>query len=195
MFGKAAEAREKCDGSARARKGQRSRVWGGLCTGSRGRFVPSPGFLANDLEARYPKDTAVRFSYLPALRGLLALSRREPSRAIDLLQSPRRMSWANRAARCGFSGSLYPVYVRGETYLAAQPGGEAAAEFPKVLDHRGMAAAIRSAHSRIYNSGRILCAGDTKAKAAYQDFLSHWKDADPEIPIFQQAKPEYARLR
>jgi ATP/maltotriose-dependent transcriptional regulator MalT len=93
--------------------------------------------------------------------------------------------------------SLYPVYVRGEAYLAAHQGKEAAAEFQKILDHRGIAlnepigALARLGLARAY-----ALSGDTaKAKTAYNGFFTLWKDADPHIPILQQAKAEYAKLK
>ena len=92
---------------------------------------------------------------------------------------------------------MYPVYVRGEAYLAAHQGSEAVAEFQKILDHRGIVlnepiGAL--AHLQIGRAYAIQ--GDTsKARAAYQDFLTLWKDADPDIPILIDAKTEYARLQ
>jgi len=154
--------------------------------------------LANDLERRFWEDTSVRFSYMPALRALLALNHGEPQKAIELLQIavPYELG-APRSSFVGFFGSLYPVYVRGEGYLAAHQGIEAVTEFQKVLDHRGIA--LNSpigalAHLQIARA--YVLQGDTvKAGAAYQDFLTLWKDADPDVPIFKQAKAEYAKLR
>lgn len=140
----------------------------------------------------------MQFSYLPALRALLALSRGEPSRAIDLLQAaaPYELGYQG-SSTVGFSGSLYPVYVRGESYMKARRGPEAAAEFAKVLAHRGIVAADPIGALAHLQLGRalVLAGGNTRARAAYQDFLSLWKDADADIPILQQAKAEYARLR
>jgi hypothetical protein len=91
---------------------------------------------------------------------------------------------------------MYPVYVRGEAYLAAHQGSEAAAEFQKILDHRGVV--LNESIGALAHLGlarAYAMQGDTtKAKAAYQDFLTLWKDADPEIPIFIAAKSEYAKL-
>ena len=92
---------------------------------------------------------------------------------------------------------MYPVFIRGEAYLAAHQGPESATEFQKILDHRGVVCneAIGAlAHLQI---GRAyILQGDTaKAKAAYQDFLTLWKDADRDIPILKQAKAEYAKLQ
>ena len=154
--------------------------------------------LANDLERRFPEDTSVRFSYLPALRALLALNHSEPSKAIELLQIavPYDLG-APRSGFHGFFGTLYPVYVRGEAYLAAHQGAEAAAEFQKILDHRGIVVSDPVGALAHLQLGRAFAlSGDkTKAKTAYQDFLALWKDADPDIPILKQAKAEYAKLQ
>jgi len=121
----------------------------------------------------------------------------EPAKAIELLQVsvPYELgvplSWFS-----GF-GALYPVYVRGEAYLAARQGAEAAAEFQKILDHRGIVASDPIGALARWRLGKALVlSGDTaKAKAAYLDFLTLWKDADSDIPIFKEAKAEYARLQ
>jgi len=93
--------------------------------------------------------------------------------------------------------SLYPVYVRGEAYLAAHRGSETAAEFQKILDHRGVVINEPIGALAHLGLGRAYALqGDTtKARAAYQDFLTLWKDADPDIPILKQAKAEYAKLQ
>ena len=94
-------------------------------------------------------------------------------------------------------GGLYPVYVRGQAYVEAQQGREAAAEFQKVLDHRGIVLADPiGALARLQLGRAYVVSGDmAKAKNAYQDFLTLWKDADADIPVFKQARAEYARLR
>ena len=93
-------------------------------------------------------------------------------------------------------GALDPVYVRGEAYLAVRKRAEAAVEFQKVLDHRGIVVSDPvGALARLQIGRAFAVAGDkTKAKTAYQDFLTLWKDADADIPIFKQAKAEYAGL-
>jgi len=97
----------------------------------------------------------------------------------------------------GFFGALYPVYVRGEAYLAARQGGEAAVEFQKILDHRGIVVSDPiGALARLQLGRAFALSGDkTKAKTAYEDFLTLWKDADPDIPVLQQAKAENAKLQ
>jgi len=154
--------------------------------------------LANDLEKRFPEDTSVRFNCLPALRALFALNRHDSQKAIEFLQVSAPYDFAVPAVDFNaFFGGLYPVYVRGEAYLASQQGAAAAREFQKVLDHPGLVFADpigALAHLQLGRASAL--SGDrTKAKAAYQDFLTLWKDADPDIPILKQAKTEYARLQ
>ena len=155
--------------------------------------------LANDLEKRFPEDTAVRFNYVPAIRALLALNQREPAKAIELLQTaaPYDLGGPPCAAPPGYFGMFYPVYVRGEAYLQAHQGAEAAAEFQKILDHRTIVISDPIGALAHVQLGRAFAmSGNTaKAKASYQDFLTLWKDADLDIPIFKQAKAEYAKLR
>jgi eukaryotic-like serine/threonine-protein kinase len=154
--------------------------------------------LANDLERRFPEDTSVRLSYLPALRGLAALSRGQPAIAIEQLENapPEEMA-VTGISFFAFFGSLYPSYVRGEAYLATHQGPKAATEFQKILDHRGVVAGDPIGALAHLQLGRAYAmAGDKlKAKAAYQDFLTQWRDADPGIPVLEEAKTEYAKLQ
>ncbi len=151
------------------------------------------GALANDIERRFPEDTLVRFSYLPVLRARIALNRGDPARALEYLQPAVShelgLTWT-------WFGALYPIYMRGEVYLALHQGGLAAAELQKILDHGGIVlldpigALTRLQLGRAYSvSGEMA-----KAKNAYRDFLTLWKDADADIPILKQARAEYAGL-
>ena len=154
--------------------------------------------LAKDLERNFPEDTSVRFYYLPAIRASLALSNGDPSKAIEFLQIavPYDLGMP-RSATFAYFGALYPVYVRGQTYLAARQGAEAAREFQKIVDHPGIV--IGDAFGVLAHLGlarAYAMQGDTvKARKRYQDFLDLWKDADPDIPILKQAKAEYAKLQ
>lgn len=135
---------------------------------------------------------------MPTVRALLALNHGEPRNAIELLQIGVLYELGTPpCSAVGFFGNLYPVYVRGEAYLAAQQGAEAAAEFQKILDHRAIVVSDPiGALARLQLGRALVLSGDkTKAKTAYQDFLTLWKDADTEIPIFKQAKAEYAKLQ
>jgi len=153
--------------------------------------------LTNDLEKSFPEDTSVKFNYLPSVRAFLALNHGDPAKAIELLQVavPYELGQP-RSYQTGFFGALYPVYARGQAYLVARQGAEAAREFQKILDHRGIMVGDPIGVLAHLNLGRAYALqGDTaKARAAYQDFLTLWKDADPDIPILKQAKAEYAKL-
>jgi serine/threonine protein kinase/Tfp pilus assembly protein PilF len=154
--------------------------------------------LANDLERRFPEDTSVQFNYAPTLRALLALKSNDPRKAIELLQIAVPYDLAVPGIDfIAFFGSLYPSYVRGEAYLVAHQGVEAAVEFQKILNHRGLVFGDPvGAMARLQLGRAYAQSGDQiKARAAYQDFLVLWKDADPGIPILTQAKAEYAKLQ
>jgi DNA-binding winged helix-turn-helix (wHTH) protein len=154
--------------------------------------------LANDLQKRFGEDTSVKFSYLPTLRALLALNNGEPSKAVEVLQiaAPYDLG-APRSSYHAIFGPLYPIYFRGQAFLAAHQGAQAAAEFQKILDHRGIVVSDPiGALARLQLGRAFVLSGDrTRAKTAYRDFLILWKDADPDIPVLRQAKQEYARLQ
>jgi hypothetical protein len=154
--------------------------------------------LANDLETRFQADTAVTHSYLPVLRALLALNDHEPLNAIEQLQvaAPYELG-SPQSSFYGFFGAMYPVYVRGLAYLAAHRGADAAAEFQKILDHRGIVLSDPiGAVARVQLGRAFAASGEIqKATLAYQDFLTLWKDADREIPILKQANAESERRR
>jgi DNA-binding winged helix-turn-helix (wHTH) protein/lipopolysaccharide biosynthesis regulator YciM len=157
--------------------------------------------LTEDLSRRLPEDTSVQFTYVPTLRALLALNHSQPSKTVELLQTA--IPYEGGSPIQGGSefllgaGNLYPAYVRGLAYLAAHQGAEAAGEFQKILDHRGSVLCDPVGALAHLQLGRAyaLSGDDTKARSAYQNFLVLWKDADPEIPIFKQAKAEYAKLQ
>ncbi len=156
--------------------------------------------LTEDLSRRYPEDTMVRFTYAPTIRALVALNHNQPSKAVELLQTT--ISYEGGTPIEGGSefllgaGSFYPAYVRGLAYLAAHQGAEAAAEFQKILDHRGVVLCDPIGVLAHLQLGRAyaLSGEKTRAKSAYHDFLTFWKDADPNIPILKRAQTEYASL-
>jgi len=152
--------------------------------------------LADDLAKRFPEDTIVQFNYLSTIRAQLALSRNDSAKAIQVLQSASPYELGAPGAVFNFV-SLLPVYVRGEAYLAGRQGSEAAAEFERILRWPGVMVFEpigALAHLRLARAHAM--AGDTaEAKAAYQDFLTLWKDTDPDLPLYKQAKAEYAKLQ
>ncbi|MGA8673454.1 MAG: winged helix-turn-helix domain-containing protein [Terracidiphilus sp.] len=154
-------------------------------------------YLANDLEKRFPEDTSVRFNYVPAVRALLLARDGAGSRATGLLRSalPYELG-QHRSTVHGKFGALYPIYVRGEAYLAARQGAAAAGEFQKILDHRGIVASDPVGVLARLEMGRAYAqSGDkTKAKLAYSEFLGLVKNADASAPVVKQARAEFARL-
>jgi tetratricopeptide (TPR) repeat protein len=154
--------------------------------------------VANQLEKVFPEDTSVRYSYLPELRALLALNHGEPAKALEALRiaAPYETGWPS-SVFVGSFGALYPIYVRGVAYLAANQGAEAAAEFQNILSRSGIVYfdPVVGAAARLYLGRAYVLAGDrTKAKGAYQDLLTFWKNADPDIPILKQAGAEFSKL-
>jgi hypothetical protein len=152
--------------------------------------------LVNDFAKHFPEDTLAKFIYLPSLHGQQALLRRDSSKAISELQvaAPYELGQPNQGG--AVSLALYPVYVRAEALRMAKQGKESAAEYQKILDHRGVVINGPLGALAHLGLGRAYAlAGDTaKAKIAYQDFLALWRDADSDIPILKQAKSEYASL-
>src|SRR3984957_19284104 len=153
--------------------------------------------LAEDLAKRFPEDTPVQFEYLPILRALFALHDKVPLDAIERLQTalPYDLAMPGTAFFAKFGG-LYTAYVRGRAYLQAGRGQEAAAEFQKVLDHRGIVLADPIGALAYLQLGRAYAvSGDrARAKSAYEDFLTLSKDADRDIPILIRATAEHAKL-
>ena len=154
--------------------------------------------LLQDLEKRFPEDTSVQSNYLPTLRALLALHERQPEKALDALQAAVPGEFAITAVDFyNFFGGLYPIYVRGEAFALAHRDREAAAEFEKILHHRGLLVSDPVAAGATLEMARAYSrAGETqKAKSAYESFLRSWKDADPQTPLFNNAKREYAKVQ
>ena len=153
--------------------------------------------MADELEKQNPVNTVIVGYWLPTIRAAIEINRNNPAKAVELLQSANFYELGTPLPEAEFGAFLYPAYMRGEAYLLLHKGNEAGAEFQKFLDHRGLMANCPLAPLAHLQLGRA-CAmqGDTaKAKAAYQDFLTLWKDADPDIPILKQAKVEYAKLQ
>lgn len=151
--------------------------------------------MADDLSKRYPEDTVVRYNSLPAIRAAIALRHGDPGEAIVALAASSAHEMGQTAQKVSFV--LYPVYLRGEAYLAAREGAAAASEFQKILDHPGLVQNEPIGALAHLEIGRAYAlAGDAaKAKAAYRDFLALWSDADPDIPILKEAKEEFAQLQ
>jgi tetratricopeptide (TPR) repeat protein len=153
--------------------------------------------IAKSLASGGARDTSVQFAYLPSLLGLVSLDRGNPKRAIEALEAaiPYDVA-APRIHQHAFFGALYPVYVRGRAYLAAGQGAQSAAEFRKILSHRGLVVSDPIGALAQLELGRAEMLRNDKnaARNAYRAFLALWKDADPDLPILLQARSEYANL-
>ncbi len=162
--------------------------------------------LAQDLAKRFPLDTQIQLLWLPAIQAQLALDKRNPTAAVNALQSGSPIDLGQIQFVANIS-CLYHVYMRGEAYLASGQSSAAAAEFQKILDHSGivwncwtgalahLGVARANALQARTSQGVDADAARVRALAAYKDFLTLWKDADPDIPILREAKAEYAKLQ
>jgi eukaryotic-like serine/threonine-protein kinase len=146
--------------------------------------------IVDDLGRRAPLNAVLNRYWLPTIRALIELNHDRGQQALELLRSAS-------AYELGGIGSLYPVYVRGEAYLKVRDGQQAATEFQKIIDHRCVVTnSVLGVLAHLQLGRAYAMSGDVaKAKAAYKDFLTLWKDADPDIPILKQAKAEYAKLQ
>jgi tetratricopeptide (TPR) repeat protein/predicted Ser/Thr protein kinase len=151
--------------------------------------------LAQDLAKRFPLHTVVQSYWLPTIQAQLALSSKDAAQAITELRNAAAMEYGENVGSSN-SSCLYPTYLRGEAYLALGQEG-AAAEFQKIIDHPGIVwNCVTGALVHLQLGRAYAQAGDkAKAKAAYQDFLTLWKDADPDVPVLKEAKAEFARLQ
>ncbi len=196
FFGNTAEARRRATAALDISNDRGVEYGAALALATAGESS-RPQSLADDLEKRFPDDTSVKFSYLPTLRARIALNHHQPQRAIELLQAAaaNELGTPRSAIHANF-GALYPVYQRGEAYLEAHRDMEAAAEFQKIIDHPGIVGNDpMGAAARAYLARALASAGDKmKARTAYQEFLTLWKDADSDVPILKRVKAEYAGL-
>jgi eukaryotic-like serine/threonine-protein kinase len=192
-FGNAAIARQDVAAALATSPGRDVKVLASLAL-SRAGDTARATTMIDELEETNPSNTMLKVYWLPTLKAAIALERGNPAQALVSLEA---------AAPCEQGqppptqfGTLYPAYLRGYAYLAAHNGTAAAAEFQKFRDHRGLVVNFPLAALARIGLGRAYAlSGDTaKAKAAYQDFFTLWKDADPDIPILKQAKAEYSKL-
>jgi eukaryotic-like serine/threonine-protein kinase len=152
--------------------------------------------MADELQKQFSLDTIINGYWLLAIRATIAINRSDPSKAIEFLEAATAYE-LGLASNLEFGALLYPVYMRGQAYLLLHEGSKATVEFQKFLDHCSLVA-----NNPLFALARLGLArgytmrGDTaKAKAAYQDFLTLWKDADSDIPILIAAKSEYAKMQ
>ena len=154
--------------------------------------APQSTRLAEDLSKRFPEHTIVQLEYLPMIHAAAAVDSGSAAKALEALAPAAPYDLGSTPLL-----TLYPVYLRGEAYVAARQGSAAAAEFQKILDHPGVVQNEPiGAWAHLGLARAYAISGDaTKAKVAYQDFFALWKNADPDIPVLKQAKAEYAKLQ
>ena len=153
--------------------------------------------MADDLAQQFPLNTTINRYWLPVIYASIEIKRGNPAKSLTLLETVTPYELGTPLPQFGVGGSLYPPYVRGQAYLALGRGEEALAEFQKFMDHPGialnspLAALTRCQVAR----AQALAGHSATARSAYQDFLTLWKEADPDIPILKQAKAEYVKLQ
>jgi len=194
LFGNAAEARHRAGAALALSSGRYMQYEVAMALALVGDVARAQA-LGDDLNKRFPAGTAVQFRYLPTIRAQVALDRNDSFRAIEDLQAtaPYELGTLGSA---DFSSALYAVYIRGRAYLDGHRGNEAATEFQKILDRRGVVLNQPTGALAHLQIGRAyaLQGNTVKARAAYRDFLTLWKDADPDIPMLKRAKAEYTKL-
>lgn len=193
LYGNAAEARQRAAAALKLSRNREVEYGAAFAFAKSGEMAWAEA-LAGDIEKRFPEDTAVRFSYLPVLRAIFALHHNDPAKAIDILQNA--VPYETGTPRL-LVGAMYPVYLRGEALLAEKRGSAAAAEFQKILDHRGVVVSDPvGALARLELGRAYRMTGDkAKAKAAYEDFLVLWRNADADVPLLIETKKEAREIR
>ncbi|MGH9745497.1 MAG: protein kinase domain-containing protein [Candidatus Acidiferrales bacterium] len=205
LFGNSAQAEERASTALKSSNGRDVQFPAALAIAFAGDANRAQA-LVNDFNKRFEEDTLVQFNYLPSIRAQIALLHRDPAKAVELLQ-PAGQYELGQVSGSGVGPSFYPVWTRGQAYLMAGQGAEAAREFQKILDHQGVVinepigALAHLGLGRAYAlesksaSGADASVALAKARTAYQDFFALWKDADVDVPILVAAKSEYAKLR
>jgi serine/threonine protein kinase/predicted Zn-dependent protease len=153
--------------------------------------------MADDLARQFPQDTVVNRYWLPTIRSAIEIDRKNPAKAIDALAISVPYELGNPSPQAEIGAYLYPAYIRGQSYLLLQDGEKASGEFQKFLSHPGITVNCplgALAHLQLGRAYTVMH-DPSKARAAYDDFFSIWKDADPDVPILKQAKAEYAKLQ
>ncbi len=194
LFGNASEARRLATAATARSIGQDGQYAAALALALAG-DSSGAARIVDELARKFPEDTIVQFNYLPTIRAQLALNQNQLAQATAALQAaaPYKLGIAGSTS---FSTNMYPVYVQGRVYLAAGQGALASAEFQRILDWPGVVtnepiAAL--AHLGVARASAVQ--GDSAtARTMYQQFLTLWQDADPDVPILKEAKAEYAKL-
>jgi predicted Zn-dependent protease len=191
-FGDSGQAKQHAAAALALSSGRNAKIFTALALARAG-DASRAELLANELSKQFPSDTLLQRYWLPTIGGAIELARNNPSKALDALKGVSYELGDNG----GLAGNLYPVYLRGQAYLGTHQGRESAAEFQKFLDHRSivlnspLGALAHLGLARAYS----IQSEKSKARSAYQAFLSTWKDADSDIPTLKEAKAEYGKLQ
>jgi tetratricopeptide (TPR) repeat protein len=194
-FGNAALARKAAADAMALSSRSDIEVLAALALARSGDTVQSSA-LADKLAADLGRDTIIQAYWLPTIRAAVAINRGDGQKAVELLRAASDYE-LGEPIQSPSHGTMYPVYIRGEAYLRSGNGVQAAAEFQKMIDHRGIVANFplgALAHLQLGRAYKLSGNAD-KAREAYAAFLVAWLDADPDIPILRQAKSEYAKLQ
>jgi serine/threonine protein kinase/tetratricopeptide (TPR) repeat protein len=195
-FGNAPQARSQTAGALALSSARSPRLLAALALARTGDSDRAQK-MADELHEQNPLNTKINFYWLPVIRAAIQISRKNPAKAIEILQTSAPYELGVPGPQPEIGALLYPIYLRGQADLLLHEGREAATEFQKFVDNRTMV--INSplgALARVGLARAYAMHGDNaKAKAAYQEFLTLWKDADPDIPILKEAKAEYAKLQ
>jgi serine/threonine protein kinase len=197
IYGRAAAATKHARAALELSKGRDVEYGAAFALAAAGDSAGSQA-LAEDLKRRFPEDTSVQFNYVPTLGALFALAHGDNAKAIETLQVAHTYEFGKTGlAYFSFFGGLHSAYVRGQAYLKAKRETEAAVEFQKLEDHPGIVLADPIGVMARLQLGRIfaLSGATAKAEATYQEVLTLWKDADSDLPVINQARAEYAKLR
>jgi len=193
-FGNSAAAKQAVASALALAPGRDVKMFAALTLAQVGEGARAKAIL-EELEKTYPSQTVLKVYWLPSIKAAIELNANNPNQALVFLEAaaPYELGQPPQLQ----VGTLYPAYIRGQAYLAAHNGNSAAVEFQKFLDHRGIVVNFPLGALAHLQLGRAYAmAGDmAKAKTAYQDFFTLWKDADPDIPILKEAKAEYAKLQ
>jgi eukaryotic-like serine/threonine-protein kinase len=194
-FGNGEQARQLANESAKTAPGSRDAQVLSVLALTRAGDTTRVQSIVDDLNRRFPVNTIIQSVWLPTIRAQLELSRGGAAKAVESLQSAAPYELGEGIGSLNLV-CILPAYLRGEAYLGAKDGNAAAAEFKKILDHRGLVSNCwTGALAHLGLARAYTLSGDTaKARTNYQDFLALWKDADSGIPVLQQAKAEYAKL-
>ena len=193
-FGNAAVAKQGVAAALALSPGRDVKVLGALALARVGETARARA-MAGELEKSNPTNTVLKLYWFPTIKAAIEINGSDAAQVLQSLEAAAPYELGEPPPTQ--EGTLYPAYLRGQAYLLSHNGNAAAAEFQKLLDHRGIVVNfVTGALARLQLARAYAMAGDSaKAKSAYQDFLALWKDADPDIPILKEAKAEYAKMQ